>query len=58
MAEPVGEKAFGTEVHELVDLWHLLEKLGRAAAVIHGSGSADEVVEGLEAEIVTGAKVI
>lgn len=44
LAEPLGEEAIGTKVHELVDMWHLLEKLGRAAAVIHGSGSADEVV--------------
>jgi hypothetical protein len=46
LAEPLGEETLGTEVHELVDMWHLLEKLGRAAAVTHGSGSADEVVRG------------
>ena len=45
LAEPLGEEALRTEVHKLVDLWHLLEKLGRAAAVIHGGGSADEVVK-------------
>ena len=45
LAEPLGEESLGTEVHELVDLWHLLEKLGLAAAVIHGRGSADEVVK-------------
>ena len=28
LAEPLDPKALGTEVHELVDLWHLLEKLG------------------------------
>jgi len=45
LSEPLGEEALGTEVHKVVDLWHLLEKLGRAAGVIHGSGSADEVVQ-------------
>jgi hypothetical protein len=45
LAEPLGKEALRTEVHRLVDLWHLLEKLGRAAAVIHGGGSADEVVK-------------
>jgi hypothetical protein len=44
LAEPLGEKALGSEVHPLVDIWHLLEKLGRAAAVIHGSGSVDKAV--------------
>ena len=46
LAEPLGREALGIDVHELVDLWHLLEKLGRAAAVIHGSGSAGDVVKG------------
>ena len=46
LAEPISEKALGIEVHKLVDLWHLLEKLGRAATVIHGSGSAEGVVKG------------
>lgn len=45
LAEPLDEEALGTEVHELVDLWHLLEKLGRAAVVIHGTSSADEAVK-------------
>lgn len=45
LAEPLSEEALGTEVHKVVDLWHLLEKLGRAAAVIHGSSAADEVVQ-------------
>jgi post-segregation antitoxin (ccd killing protein) len=45
LSEPLGEEALGTEVHKVVDLWHLLEKLGRAAGVIHGSSAADEVVQ-------------
>ena len=56
LAEPLGEKALGTEVHELVDLWHLLEKLGRAAAVIHGSGSADEVLKGWRLRLLNSSR--
>ncbi len=33
----------GVERHELVDLWHNVEKLGRAAAVIHGATAAEEL---------------
>ena len=37
--------ALGVAPHRLVDLWHLLEKLGRAAVVIHGSSSAEAVLK-------------
>jgi hypothetical protein len=56
LAEPLGEEALGTEVHEMVDLWHLLEKLGRAAAVIHGSGSADAVVKGWRLRLLNSSR--
>ncbi len=56
LAEPLGEEALGTEVHEIVDLWHLLEKLGRAAAVIHGAGSADEVVKGWRLRLLNSSR--
>jgi len=56
LTEPLGEEALGTEVHELVDLWHLLEKLGRAAAVIHGSGSADAVVKGWRLRLLNSSR--
>jgi hypothetical protein len=46
LAEPLSQEALGTEVNEMVDLWHLLEKLGLAATIIHGRGLADEVVKG------------
>ena len=36
----------GVEVHQLVDLWHLLEKLGKAAAVLHeDAGAATAAVQ-------------
>jgi hypothetical protein len=56
LAEPLGEEALGTEVHELVDLWHLLEKLGRAASVIHGSGSAEAVVRGWKLRLLNSSR--
>lgn len=45
LAEPLAEEAIGTKVHRLVDLWHLLEKLGRAAAVIHGEIAGATVLD-------------
>jgi len=45
LAEPLSEEAIGTKIHRLVDLWHLLEKLGRAAAVIHGENEGATVLE-------------
>jgi hypothetical protein len=56
LAEPLGDEALGAEVHELVDMWHLLEKLGRAAAVIHGSGSAGEVVRGWRLRLLNSSR--
>lgn len=56
LAEPLGEEALGTKVHELVDMWHLLEKLGRAAAVVHGSGSAGEVVRGWRMKLLNSSR--
>ena len=33
-----------TDVHRLIDLWHNVEKLGKAARVIHGEQRSDSVV--------------
>ena len=38
------ETLLGVEIHRLVDLWHLLEKLGKAAKMVHGETAADAVV--------------
>jgi hypothetical protein len=38
------EESFGVKVYRLVDLWHVLEKLGKAARVIHGVDAADAVL--------------
>jgi len=34
----------GVTVHRLVDFWHLVEKLGQAAVVIHGEGEGRHVL--------------
>jgi len=39
-------ETLGVPVHQLVDLWHLLEKLGSAARVIYGESQASEVLQG------------
>jgi hypothetical protein len=56
LAEPLGKEALGTEVHRLVDLWHLLEKLGRAAAVVHGASSASAVVRGWKLRLLNSSR--
>lgn len=56
LAEPLNEEALGTKVHNLVDMWHLLEKLGRAAAVIHGGSSADQAVRGWRMKLLNSSR--
>jgi len=43
-AQILNEKSLGTKVSELVDFWHVIEKLGRAAVVLHGDAAAKGVV--------------
>ncbi len=40
----INEQELGTPVRQLIDLWHTLEKLGRAARTIHGEQHSDAVV--------------
>jgi len=40
LEEGFTQEKFGGEVHSLVDLYHLIEKLSAAAAAIHGKASA------------------
>lgn len=40
----LNEDVLGVKVYYLVDLWHLLAKLGKAARVIHGPDDADLVI--------------
>jgi hypothetical protein len=39
------KKTLGVPVHRLVDLWHLLEKLGKAAQVLYGDAQASTVLQ-------------
>lgn len=41
----LNEEVLGVPVHYIVDLWHVLEKLGKAARVIHGKDAAPSVVQ-------------
>ena len=40
----LNKDVLGVKVQYLVDLWHVLEKLGKAARVIHGKDGADAVI--------------
>jgi hypothetical protein len=42
----INEPSLRTEVTRLLDLWHNVEKLGKAARVVHGEGGSDSVVTG------------
>ena len=41
----LNEEVLGVPVAYIVDLWHVLEKLGKAARVIHGKDAAPSVVQ-------------
>jgi len=43
-AKILSEETLGTKVHALVDFWHLIEKLGRAAVVLHGAVAAKSTI--------------
>lgn len=42
----LNRQTLGVPVHHLVDLWHLLEKLGSAARVLYGESQASGVLQG------------
>lgn len=46
LAGSLKAETLGVPVHQLVDLWHLLEKLGSAARPIYGETQASAVLQG------------
>jgi hypothetical protein len=46
LRDAVNEPTLGTPVVEILDLWHLLEKLAAAAAVVYGEAHGAEVLRG------------
>jgi hypothetical protein len=46
LAGSLNAETLGVPVHQLVDLWHLLEKLGSAARVLYGESQASAVLQG------------
>lgn len=45
LEEALNPTTLGVPVHRLVDLWHLLEKLGKAAKVLYGESQASRVLQ-------------
>src|SRR5262249_13247548 len=43
--QALSKRTLGVPVHRLVDLWHLLEKLGKAAKVLYGERQASAVLQ-------------
>ena len=46
LREQFSAEVFGVKVHELVDLCHVVEKLGKAAKAIHGDATGSAVAQG------------
>lgn len=44
LRDALNQETLGMKPHELLDFWHLLEKLAAAALVIHGEAGAKEVM--------------
>jgi hypothetical protein len=43
--QALNKKTLGVPVRRLIDLWHLLEKLGKAATVLYGDAQASTVLQ-------------
>ncbi len=56
LGEQFNEATLGVPVVRLIDLWHLLEKLGHAARVIWRGARAAEVVEGWRLRLLNSSK--
>ncbi len=45
LSRHLSSERIGVEAHQLVDLWHVVEKLGRAAQLIHGAAHGADVTQ-------------
>ena len=54
----INRQQLGTDVTRLVDLWHNIEKLGKAARVIHGEKHSDSVVTGWKMRLLNDSKAV
>jgi hypothetical protein len=58
LEEWLNEKVLGVRVDYIVDLWHLLEKLGKAARVIHGEQDAPKVLRRWRLALLNNASAV
>ncbi len=51
----LNRESLGVEVHRLVDFWHVIEKLGRAAVVVFGAAASADAVRRWKALLLNSA---
>jgi len=51
LRDALNEPTLGTTVYELLDFWHLIEKLASAAQVVHGEANASTVLARWKADL-------
>jgi hypothetical protein len=58
LEDHLNHETLGVPVHHLVDLWHLLEKLGSAARVLYGDAQASGVLQGWRLRLLNRSQTI
>lgn len=56
--QALNKTTLGVAVHRLVDFWHLLEKLGRAAKVLYGETQASTVLQTWRLQLLNRAQTL
>jgi hypothetical protein len=54
----LNKKTLGVPVHRLVDFWHVVEKLGKAAKVLYGEAQASPVVQTWRLQLLTRVQTL
>ena len=54
----INKKEMRTDVTRLVDIWHNIEKLGKAARVIHGEQRSDSIVAGWKMRLLNDSEAV